>query len=253
MRSNKRQRMNCYNMQRMRLASLLSFLLLLVFRTTQAQLAVVVKTETEEDRVRITYEIQDSLTSRLYNIKLWGRSDSASFPLSKLEGEFGENITVGTHEVVWDALAELERYSGSLLIEVQALPQFLFLGPKMDQTVKRGNPITFSWYGDNSTLDQLKIELYRYDEVLDTLGTVSQQGSYTWQVPKDIKASGGYRIRLIGTSKSGNLTAFSPQVRVVEKVPVLYKYIGLGTIVTGAGFVVVQLLRALPPIFGPNE
>ncbi|MCI4670073.1 MAG: GPI anchored serine-threonine rich family protein [Bacteroidia bacterium] len=211
-----------------------------------------VNTSLEDDKIRIKYSLKDSVSARLFSVKLFAKTSSGSIPLTKIEGEYGDNITIGEHEVVWDALAELERFSGNVAIEVQATPEFMFLSPKRDQSVKRGKAVTFSWYGANSTMDQITVELYRYDELLETLGTLNQQGSYTWQVPGDMKASDGYRIKITGTEITGNMAAFSPPVRVMQKIPVLYKYIGLGTIVTGATVTVIQLLRALPPIFVPE-
>ncbi len=228
-------------------------ILILSFGTgVQAQIKVVVQAKAQEDKVLIEYIIGDTISNRLYTVSLFALGDFGTFPLTKISGDYGKNITIGKHTVVWDALAEMSRFDGKMAIEVRTLPQFAFFTPQRDSRVKRGDPVTFSWFGENASEDELLIELYRYDELLDTLARVSNKTDYTWQVPNDIKPSGGYRIRLIGTEKSG-LKAYSLPVTVDNRFPVAYKYAAGGVGLVGVGVLVLQLLRALPPIFGPND
>lgn len=227
-------------------------LLFFAFGYSFSQSVVLVNSKTiENDEIQIEYILQDSVTSRLFTTSLYALTDTGAFELKEIRGDFGEDIAVGNHVVTWNALKELGRYRGKIAIQVKATPQFAFLTPKDNKRSKKGKPVEFRWYGENSTMDSLRVELYRFDQLVDTLGYIGNQGTYTWEIPEGIKPSQGYRIRIIGTEKSG-INRFSPRVIVDRKIPLPYQYAGMGVAGAGVLTTIILLLRALPPIGGPN-
>lgn len=207
------------------------------------------------DSVLVKYNLNDPSPERTYSIRLYGIFENDTSLLRKTSGSVGDSIQTGEHEILWNAIEELGRFRGDMKFMVRALPAFYITNPEEGQIVKRTNPITFAWYGANSDQDALLIELYQYDEKLDTLAQVSYAGKYTWKVPRSLKPDKGYRIKVTGTERTG-IESFSNSFTVKRKIPV-YWIVGPALVAVGG---VTALLIANgnkkqplpPPLLDPD-
>ncbi|MEZ4827507.1 MAG: Ser-Thr-rich GPI-anchored membrane family protein [Bacteroidia bacterium] len=172
--------------------------------------------------------------------------------LTKVYGDIGDSISVGDHSVVWNAIGESGRFRGPVKFRVRAIPSFLINDPREDLTAKRGNPFTFSWYGGNSYLDDLSLVLYQYDNALDTIHVVTQADKYTWQVPDDLPPGKGYRVRIVGTGKTG-IDVFTHDFIIARKIPLYYIIAPAAALVGGTAAFLVLRRKELPPPIDPEK
>lgn len=203
------------------------------------------------DKVTVGYTLADTLPSRLFRVTIVAATPEGLIPLTALEGTFGDSIPTGTHTATWDAYADWGRFDGEVRIQVQAVPMFRFELPRKRVSVKRDEPIYFAWYGDNSSLDELRVELYQYDKRVDTLTLLVNKANFTWQVPTDLKPGNGYRIRLVGTPLSG-IDAYSREFTIQRKVPLAYLYAGGGVLAAGIVGLIVLLNERIDNPPDPN-
>lgn len=204
-----------------------------------------VKAEVLRDSVRITYKLNDADPERLYQVQLMAIRGQDTLPLTRVRGGVGDSLRAGTHMVMWQARAEWGRYRGPVRFVVQAVPAFAFLAPVKKETLKRDKPYTFKWYGGNSTLDTLRLELYQYDKRIGPVAIVEQKGQYTWKVPTGLKPGEGYRLKFTGTARSG-LDTFTPPFTVVRKVPLYAMIVPPAAVVTGLVSFLILRRRPLP-------
>lgn len=227
---------------------ILGFLLFILDIQAQTVRNVEASPITGTDFITIKYTLFDTLPNRLFRTSILARTEEGLFELSALSGTLGDSIPLGTHEVIWDAYKDWQRFSGDIRIQVQAIPMFRFEAPIKKVSVKRDEPITFAWYGDNSTLDELRIELYQYNKRLDTLDVISRLDQYTWKVPTTLKPGGGYRIRLVGTPLS-SIDAYSREFVIARKIPLSYIYVGAGVLAAGVVYGITRIIERIgePP------
>ncbi|RMG60464.1 MAG: hypothetical protein D6722_20890 [Bacteroidetes bacterium] len=224
-----------------------------MFGAAWAQPVQNVRAEALGDSVRITYRLNDADPDRLFTVAVAALRGSDTLLLERVKGGVGDSLRVGTHEIMWDARTEWERFRGPVRFLILATPAFGFIAPAKPVTLKRDKPYTFKWFGGNSTLDSLQLDLYQYDKLIGPVAQVGQKGQYTWKVPAGLKPGEGYRIKLTGTELSG-LEAFSPDFAVIRKVP-MYILIGApAAFVTGLGTFLLLARRPLPgPPGDPSE
>jgi len=197
-----------------------------------------------QDSVRIQYVLEDTLAANSYAITFYAIVGADTIRLRDLKGAVGNDIQPGKHEVTWQAYKEWNRFRGNIRFLIRALPNFTFITPSDSIAVRRASGVQFSWYGANSTLDTLRVELYLYNELQDTLAFLNNTGEFAWKVPPKTPLGDGYRIRVIGLKKSP-INEYSPYFTVLPRYP-LWTKIALGTAGV-AGVVTYYLLRILPP------
>ncbi|MEO0471067.1 MAG: hypothetical protein AAF206_15675 [Bacteroidota bacterium] len=229
----------------------LLFALLFFVSTTFGQEITQLAAEPRGDSVRISYTLEDSDSNRTYLVDLKGIVNGDTIALQQLSGDLGDGISVGQHEVLWDALSELGRFDGSVSFYITALPSFSFTAPGIGETYGRGKPIVFSWYGGNAQEDELLVELYQYDKLLDTLTTLNKVDNYTWKIPNNLPPDGGYRIKLTGGSLSG-ISEFSNSFTVTGKKKKWYWIAApIAAILAGGTYLIVSSI--LPPPCDPEN
>jgi hypothetical protein len=179
-----------------------TFLLLVVtlffFLDSAAQSISNVRAETVEDSVRISYQLNDPAAERTYSVAVVGILDNDTLELEYLRGDIGDSIRAGSHEVWWNFVAEMGRYKGSISFQVLALPDFYITSPDTGQVIKTGKPITLQWYGGDAQNDTLLLELYNYENRLDSIGTAYNATQYKWEIPNKYPPNEGYRIKVTG-------------------------------------------------------
>ncbi len=210
-----------------------------------------VKVKDQTDSVEISYVLSDSLEGRSYQVKIFALTPTDTVELTKLKGGVGDQVAAGAYKVTWYARQEWERYRGPLKIEVRALPNFSFIEPRAVQEIRRGQGVAFRWYGENSTLDTLRIDLFHYNNHIDTLDYLNEASEFSWQVPNDLALGEGYRIRIVGLEKS-NIEEFSKTFTVTRRIPLTAQITAGGVLVAGA--IVAYILRWLPkPILADDR
>jgi hypothetical protein len=200
-----------------------------------------------ETSVQIRYTLSDTAADRWYRVSLQGIVDNDTVALAALSGDIGDSIQVGQHLITWDALAEYGRFRGSISFYLEVVPQFEMLPGETPASVKRGNPLPVVWYGGNSQEDQMTLVLYRYDDPVDTLTTVTQTDRYTWRVPNDLSPGSGYRIRVQGTDLT-DIDDYTGSFTVKRRLP-LWAIIAPAAAVVGT--VTVLLLTSRQPLPPP--
>ena len=200
-----------------------------------------------ETSVQLRYTLSDTVDGRWYHVSLKGIIEKDTLVLSALSGDVGDSIQVGQHLITWDALAEFGRFRGSISFYLEVVPQFQMLYDQTPGSVKRGAPLPVVWYGGNSEEDQVTLVLYRYDDAVDTLTTVTQTDRYTWRVPNDVSPGSGYRIRVQGTDRTG-IDDYTGSFAIKRRWP-LWAIIAPAAAV--AGVVTVWLLTRRQPLPTP--
>lgn len=216
----------------------------------QAQTITGFQAENMQDSVAITYTLVDSFPGRSYGVSLFGIRGTDTVALELLRGAVGDTILPGTHQIYWRSFEEWQRYRGPVAFYLRAMPNFSFSVPQKDNKVyKRDKPVSFRWYGQNAHQDSLKVELFQYDEKIDSLTTLADAYTYTWKIPMGLRQGEGYRIKLTGTDKT-ELEAFSPYFAVKRRFP-LYVLIAPPVAVV-AGVVAAILLTREPLPLAPQ-
>lgn len=224
--------------------SLLLFLFYLcLFPASFAQSLRILETNVLTDSVIIRYQLIDSVAGRSYQVGLYAITGNDTTALDRIEGAVGDSIQPGIYTLRWAAYREWDRYRGIVQFQVRALPNFSFLSPENQTTVRRAKGIDFSWYGQNSTLDSLKIDLFRYEEFIQTIDWVKGRGDYAWRVPPKLPMGEGYRIRLTGLEPRVNY-GFSPYFIVDNRYPLWMKI--APPVAAATGYVLFLVLRLLP-------
>ncbi|MEO1413688.1 MAG: hypothetical protein AAFW00_00370 [Bacteroidota bacterium] len=228
------------------------FFCLAFMQVVQAQdPSIEVQAQPVGDSIVVTYVLSDSLPTRTFKVEAFAATATDTFRLDRISGDIGTRVGLGEHTFIWDALADLERFDGSFKIIMKATPRFLFLQPDKKEILKKGNALRFQWYGDNSTLDTLRVELYQFDKFISVIDTVAQVGDYAWKAPNNIEPGEGYRLRLIGTSIS-DLNDFSRPFTIKRKVNQKLWYYASGVGVLGGIAAFIFLRQALPDPLNPD-
>lgn len=157
-----------------------------------------------EGKVTILYDIAGGNENQTYSIQVFGSHNNYSTSLHIVQGDVGVGIKPGRNlTIIWDAQAELGTHSGGITFRVSGnlIPMKLtILSPATGSTSKRGRQVSIRWEGGLPDAT-VKIELYRGDTRIMSVGESKNLGSYSWHLPKDL-AKGVYNIHLTaGTEK----------------------------------------------------
>jgi hypothetical protein len=206
-----------------------SLALLLVCGSLAAQKIENVKATLNGDDIIITYDLTGT-AGQEFKINLYASNSNFSKPIIKASGDIGSRITPGKDKrVVWNAKNELPEYKGDLVIEVRgeagvvstsptsSVRPLSFLSPTGGGT-KRGKTLSVSWTG-GTPAENVELSLMKDGAVQQKLTDQSNNGAYTWQVPKGTK-TGSYQLKLTGSSSG---MAMSTNFKVKPSVPLLLK------------------------------
>ncbi len=197
----------------------------------QAQRISILETRVEGDTLVLSYNLEDAPRSQAYFIQIYALRGNDTLLLREVTGAVGDSIRSGTHEIVWLARKEWQRFRGKVTFYIKATPYFQITKPLNDTIIKRGVTFSVQWYGSNSQDKDLVIELYRYGAMLDTLAQVSNVTGFTWLVPDKIDPGPGYRFRVSDPSDPG-IDKYSAAFTIHHKTPPI-TYIGPAAAVAG--------------------
>jgi hypothetical protein len=156
--------------------------------------------------------------------------DGYTRAISKVRGDIGENITPGTgKKVIWEAKSDLGEYKGKISVELRgrAATVFVTLTNNLDGSkFKKGNSVPVRWEGGDPSL-QLNVELYNGNSRVNGSSNVSNNGSYSIAIPKDVEPGSDYRIKVSDASNSsrslysGNFTVAKKSKTMLFVLPAL--------------------------------
>lgn len=222
-----------------------------IYGSAWAQQISEVKAVGKKHLVEVSFQLNDAVADRWFRVEAYAIAGRDTIQMKSISGPntgIGDSIQVGTYGFLWDAGKDMGRYRGRLSFQIRALPLFYFQAPaKEGLTLKRDKAYTFRWYGGNSSLDTLTVELYQFDKRVAVLDKIVNSASYAWKVPVALPTGENYRIKLLGTEYTG-LDAFSPPFTVKRKVPLYQIIVPAAAVVTG---VVTYLILRRVPLIGP--
>lgn len=186
-------------------------------------------------KVNVSYDLVRTKENQLFSIDLYSSHNNFTSPLNQVSGDVGKNVKPGNGKrIEWNASAELtSAYKGELTFRIKAEPiaiTLAFKSPAAGGSVKKGKQAQVQWEGGSS--DNVRIELYKGNERVSTIGETRNSGQYTWSVPKDLE-KGSYTLKVT----SGKENATSGVFLVKSKPPVL--------IIAGSALVVGGLIAIL--------
>jgi hypothetical protein len=163
-----------------------------------------VKAELDGDNVKITFDLEAQNSSDLFEVKLFASHNNFSEPLKLISGTAGKSIKPGRFQVItWKAKEELVNFKGEITFEVRATlmgAYYTVTNPTSSGKFKKGKLMPINWQGGNSG-EKVKIELVKLNQPVATISEgVGNQGSYIWTIPKNIKPSKAYQVRISSTS-----------------------------------------------------
>jgi hypothetical protein len=203
--------------------------LLAMSMTAAAQSVSIRKIEVVGETIEVTYDIADARDAK-YSLALYSSMDGYTRAISKVRGDIGENIAPGTgKKVIWDAKTDLGEYKGKISVELRgrAATVFVTLTNSLDGSkFKKGNSVPVRWEGGDPSL-QLNVELYNGNSRVNGSSNVSNNGSYSIAIPKDVEPGSDYRIKVSDASNSsrslysGNFTVAKKSKTMLFVLPAL--------------------------------
>jgi hypothetical protein len=162
-----------------------------------------VRAEINADKVLITYDL-DGKPDQRYNISLYGSHNNFSSPLRLVTGSVGEGQVAGRAKVVeWRIGEELVTYVGQITFRLRGEVMAAGLrlqSPSANSVVKIGKKKEITWTGGKAN-QSVRIELLQDGRVVNVINESASNGSFVWNVPKDIQ-KGNYQIRLLSGSEN---------------------------------------------------
>lgn len=202
------------------------FLLFLAPVTSFSQKIENTKAEAAGEKIVITYDLTQGEPGDSYTVSLFASHNNFRTPLSKVVGDVGHGIREGKGKrIEWESKLEVGKYKGPLTFEIEAIVIApLTLKTELTAT-KRGKTLPLRWRGGDQN-QNVKIELLKAGEVQAVVGTLSNKGSYEWNISAKQKPGKDYSLQLV----NGRETVSSQTFAIKRKIPTWVKVIPLGVV-----------------------
>lgn len=157
--------------------------------------------ELQGKNVVIHYALNSPNADGLYDVDLYSSHDNFNAPLKMVSGDIGDEIRSGTDKkIIWTAADELgNTYKDRLSVEIKAryyVPFVKIIKPADTKAkLHRGKISNIEWSGGTSSTS-IRIDLLKGGQRLQTLGTVSNTGLYSWHIPVKTKTGKDYSLLL---------------------------------------------------------
>ncbi len=219
------------------------------------------KVKLDGREIVVYFDLVSPNSNGFYSIDLFSSNDNYNMPLKIVSGDVGIEIAPGNEKrITWRAKDEIGGYKGKISIEIRArfyIPFVKVQSPVTNQMLRRGKVSSLEWTEGTAT-DELRLELYKDNQRLQTISTTPNTGLYRWSVPGNIKAGKNYQIRL-SDLKNQEDAVFTGEFRIGQKIPMGLK-IGVGVLVGAAVYflipkdteppVVLETIPNPPPVPG---
>ena len=192
--------------------------LIAISNFTTAQKIVNLRAEAQGDKIVVTYDLIGIPDDR-YDVDLFSSHNNFAAPLRQVKGDVGKNLQGGAAKrIEWDAKLELGDFKGQLTFEVHATVMAPLAFVSMASSVKRGTVLGLTWRGGDKSND-VKIELMKGGQTLNTLTTTHNSGSFSWDIPPHLKPGEDYQLRMT----NGKEMATSSDFTIRRKIPLVFK------------------------------
>lgn len=190
-----------------------------------AQRITIKKVELAGDKINVYYDLDDSNPNNEYLLHLYTSTDNFSNAVTKVSGDVGPGITPGINKkIVWSIRDEFGGYKGKIALEVRGrvyIPFMKFDNSSVAKSYKRGRQYLFSWKSGDPT-GQVNLTLMRGDELVQNVGTLSNNGNYNLLIPPNAKPGGNYKLRFTNANNAEEILE-TPTFKVAPKVPLAVK------------------------------
>lgn len=224
-------------------------LLLFFCLGAQAQTIEITKMEIKSKKIYISYNIEDDNPNNEYLVTVYSSADNFSAPLTKLEGDVGQEVKPGLNTAVWDIFEEFGQYQGSLSLEVRAsvfVPFVRLRNFNDGGKYKRGKSYDLEWRPGNT--NPVHIELYKEGTRLQGELNHPNNGEYTMTFNSDLKAGSDYRIKITDSRQPDDFV-FTNEFKVT-KFPIWPIII---PVAAGVGYLVYSLVSGGTDGAGQND
>lgn len=193
--------------------------------------------EFRDNRVVVTYEVEDSVVGRFYTVRMYSSRDNYLNPLEKVSGEIGLEIKPGgERQAVWDASAELgEDFSGDVSLELRARVYIPFIHTDWFEDVRvlrRKHEYHVTWNGGRDK-NIMNFDLYKGKQKVATFANIANVGHYKLNLPGHIKPGKNYRFR-ISDIKNKDEVVYTPVFKIKRRFPFFLTHV-LPTLMAGGG------------------
>lgn len=207
--------------------NLLLFLLVGTYLGAHGQELDSVNITLENDMVVVRYDFLQGEPDQVYELYLYSSHDNFQKPLQLTTGDVGKGIHIGTGKIVyWNAKQELGNFKGDISLKIKGdvyTPIVQYLNVYDNLKLKQGNQFDFQWKSNDKS-DKVLLKIQRNGVPVSDPLVVDNTGTYTWTIPRDIKAGKGYSIQIADTNnllREETSNSFS----VRRKVSLAYKII----------------------------
>jgi hypothetical protein len=219
----------------------ISFLCALGHGSANGQTIKFTFAEVVDSKIVVHYELEDSVASRLFTIRLYSSLDNYINPLEEVSGDIGYELKPGSDKkIVWDAKRELgEKFDVGVSLEIKGKIFIPFIS--LDQinqyeVFKRKRAYNLTWSGGKPT-NVLNFDLINRKGKVMTFPNIANVGYHSFEFPTFVKP-GLYHFK-IADVKNKDEVVTSRNFRVKRKIPIVAKVIGAGII----GFMAAMLPR----------
>lgn len=187
------------------------------------------KAVAEGEKIIVSYDLTQGEPGDKYTVALFASHNNFNSPLTRVIGDVGQNVREGKGKrIEWESKLEVGKYKGPLTFEIEVIVIAPFTLKTELTTTKRGKTLPLRWRGGDQN-QNVKIELLKAGEVQGIVGTLSNKGSYEWNVSSKQKPGKDYSIRLL----NGRETVSSQTFAIKPKIPIWLKvlpFVGVGVI-----------------------
>ena len=198
----------------------------------------------EQNKVVITYQLQDSVVGRYYTVGVYTSEDDYTNPLKHVEGDVGLEVRPGNErKIYWDVKEEQGAfYEGRIAFELRAkefIPFISMGGFEEIKTLKRGRAYNITWTG-GGVHNVLNFDLYKGEKKVHTFPNIANAGHYKMILPKWTKPGNDYHFKISDTNNSEEVV-YTEEFKVRRKIPLAYTAIAVAGV--GVGVAVILMLQ----------
>jgi hypothetical protein len=230
---------------KLKLNLLLIFSFVAIFGTHGQELDSVVIT-LENDMVVVRYDFLDGEPGHVYELYLFSSHDNFQKPLQLTTGDIGKGIQIGAGKIIyWNAKQELGNFKGDISLKIKGdiyTPMIRYLNVYDNMKLKQGSIFDLQWKSNDKS-DKVLLKIQRHGVPVTDPLVVDNNGSFSWIIPKDVKAGKGYSVQIADTNnllREETSNTFS----IKRKVSLGYKVIP--PILVAGGVAAIFLLKSDP-------
>jgi hypothetical protein len=183
--------------------------------------------ELTAEGIALHYDLIDTTKNRFYTVHVFTSKDDFLNPLTKVKGDVGLEVRPGANrKIIWDSKEFGADFKGNVEIEIRGkvhIPFVQFTNLKDFKAFKRTKPTTLTWTG-GTRQNILNFNLYKGDELITTISSVANSGSYDMVIPRSVKPGNGYYF-LVGDSKNKDQVMKTTEFAVQPRIRLIFKII----------------------------